>query len=282
MKGTQQWDLIITHQKGWLDLQLRDLWRYRDLILLFIKRDFVALYKQTILGPLWYLIQPVISTVIFTIIFGRIARIPTDGAPEALFYLSGILCWGYFAECVTTTSNTFLSNASIFGKVYFPRLAVPISVVLSNLIKLGIHIALFVLIYMYFALEGSALRPSLWALCIPLLILQMALLGLGFGILVSSLTTKYRDLTLLVSFGMQLWMYATPVAYPISQVPDRLRLIYSLNPMAAVINNFRAVTLGIGTPNVFETALSSGITLLVLTAGVIMFTRIEKSFMDTV
>jgi lipopolysaccharide transport system permease protein len=280
--GEEKWDLIITPKTGWFDLHLGDLWRYRDLIFLFVKRDFVALYKQTILGPLWYLIQPLLSTVIFTIIFGRIANIPTDGIPHFLFYLSGIICWSYFADCLNTTSNTFIANASIFGKVYFPRLAVPVSVVMSNMIKFCIQALLLSGFYAYYLIQGTAVHPTIYICCVPLLLLQMALLGFGFGILISSMTTKYRDLSLLVTFGVQLWMYATPVVYPLSQVPERFRFLYHFNPMAAVITNFRAVVLGIGEINVYDTAFSWGVTGLILCLGVVIFSRVEKTFMDTV
>lgn len=280
--SAESWDLVLQPKRGWFELNLKDLWRYRDLVLLFVKRDFVALYKQTILGPLWYLIQPTMSTVIFTVIFGKIANIPTDGIPHMLFYLSGIVCWSYFADCLNGTSNTFIANAGIFGKVYFPRLAVPVSIVMSNMIKLSIQIALFVAFYVYYYINGAAVHPTLWALYIPVLVLQMALLGLGFGIFVSSMTTKYRDLALLVSFGVQLWMYATPVVYPLSQVPEKFRFLYHFNPMASIVTTFRTITLGVGSMDVTEMAFSWLATLVVLLVGIVLFNRVEKSFMDTV
>ena len=278
----KSWDLVIKPKNSWFDLHLADLWRYKDLILLFVKRDFVALYKQTILGPLWYIIQPLLSTVIFTVIFGRIANIPTDGVPHFLFYLSGLVCWNYFADCLNGTSNTFIANSGIFGKVYFPRLAVPVSIVISNMIKFGFQITLFAAFYIYFFIEGSVAPPSFHIIYVPLLLLQMALLGLGFGILISSLTTKYRDLTLLVGFGMQLWMYATPVVYPISQVPERFRFLYHFNPMAAVVTNFRAMIMGIGSVDYYDTLISISIMTFMLLLGVVIFSRVEKSFMDTI
>lgn len=282
VKNDEEWDEIIEPKGRWFDLRLGALWRYRDLILLFVKRDFVAVYKQTILGPLWYLIQPLFSTLIFTVIFGRIANIPTDGVPQFLFYLSGIVCWGYFADCLTATSNTFVANAGIFGKVYFPRLAVPVSVVMSNLIKFSIQISLFIGFYIYFGMRGETVRPTPFLFYLPLLVMQMALLGLGFGILVSSLTTKYRDLNLLVTFGVQLWMYATPVVYPLSQVPEKYRFLYHLNPMADVITNFRAITMGVGKMHAPDMLVSWAVTSVVLFLGLVIFTRVEKSFMDTV
>ncbi len=203
------WTLIIEPQRGWLDLRLRDLWRARDLIQLFVWRDFVSVYKQTILGPLWYLIQPLLTTIVFTVIFGRIAALPTDGLPQFLFYLSGTVIWGYFAECLNKTSLTFITNAHLFGKVYFPRLAVPVSILISNLIAFGIQFLLFGAFTIYYVVIGAPVTPSWWILLTPVLLLIMAGLGLGFGIIVSSLTTRYRDLRFLVAFGVQLWMYAT-------------------------------------------------------------------------
>jgi lipopolysaccharide transport system permease protein len=279
---SEHWDLVIKPRIGWLEINMRDLWQYRDLMMLFVKRDFIAFYKQTILGPLWYLIQPLLSTVIFTIIFGRIASIPTDGVPHFLFYLSGLVCWNYFSDCLITTSSTFSSNTSIFGKVYFPRLVVPLSIVLSNMIKFAIQMLLFASFYVYFTLQNAGVSPTIYSLYIPLLVLQMAFLGLGFGILVSSLTTKYRDLTLLVGFGVQLWMFATPVVYPLSQVPEKFRFLYHFNPMATVITNFRVATLGVGTVDTHDSLISWCTTIVVLLLGIAIFNRVEKSFMDTV
>jgi len=279
----EQWDIVIKPRNNWLELHLADIWKYRDLIRMFVVRDFVALYKQTILGPLWYLIQPLLSTAIFTVIFGRIAQIPTDGVPPVLFYLSGIVCWSYFSDCLTSSSGTFLNNASIFGKVYFPRLTVPISVVISNMIKFSIQFALFLTVLVYYSSQNTFnLHLSPFILLIPILVLQIALLGLGFGIIVSSLTTKYRDLAYLVSFGVQLWMYASPVVYPISQVPEIYRQYYMLNPMSQVITNFRILALGVGQFDLEHTLLSWGITFFILAAGILIFNRVEKSFVDTI
>ena len=281
-QDAEQWTSVIRPVSGWFDLHLSDIWRYRDLIMLFVRRDFVAVYKQTILGPLWFLIQPVFTTLVFTVIFGQVAKIPTDGLPQPLFYLSGIVGWNYFSGCLSKTSNTFAGNAHIFGKVWFPRLAVPISVVISNLITFGIQFALFLCVYAYFYLRGAAVAVSPLIVLFPLLILQMAALGLGFGIIVSSLTTKYRDLAQLVGFGVQLWMYATPIVYPVSQVPAKYQWLVALNPMAPVIEAFRRAFLGVGTVNALQTGMSIVTTLLVLFAGIVLFSRIEKSFMDTV
>lgn len=279
---TQNWTSVIKPVSGWFDIHLTELWRYRDLIMLFVRRDFVAVYKQTILGPIWFLIQPLFTTLIFTVIFGKVAKIPTDGLPQVLFYMSGIVAWRYFADCLNKTSDTFVANAGIFGKVWFPRLAVPISVVISNLITFGIQFLLFMGFWIYFLINGSTINPQPLILLLPLLIVQMAALGLGFGIIVSSLTTKYRDLTHLVTFGVQLWMYATPIVYPTSQIPEKWQWLIALNPMAPIIESFRYAFLGAGTVHPWQIGLSIGTTLLILTIGIILFSRIEKSFMDTV
>jgi lipopolysaccharide transport system permease protein len=281
-REAEKWDLIILPKRGWFDLHLRDLWRYRDLISLFVKRDFVTFYKQTVLGPLWYIIQPVLVTVVFTVVFKKIANISTDGVPAYLFYLSGIVPWNYFANCLNQTSNTFVKNAGIFGKVYFPRLTVPVSIVVINLVKFGIQITLFVGFYIYFIADGSPVRPTLLILLLPVLLFQMAVLSLGAGILVSSLTTKYRDLTYVMSFAVQLWMYASSVVIPASKVPERFLYFYMMNPMASVVEMFRYAFFGVGVVNPVCIAISWGVTLFVLFAGILLFSRIEKSFMDTV
>ncbi len=281
-KQNQDWDMVIQPRRGWFDLSLRDIWRYRDLAFLFVKRDLSVVYKQTILGPLWFLLQPLFSTVIFTLVFSHIAKISTDGIPHVLFYLSGLVCWNYFSECVIATSNTFVTNASIFGKVYFPRLIIPISVVTSSLIKFVIQCTLLIAGYLYFSMQGATVRPTTTLLLVPILILQMALLGLGFGILISSLTTKYRDLAMLVGFGMQLWMYATPIVYPLSQVPEKYRYLFDLNPMANIIGLFRTALFNVGSINMGAIEISWGITLVVLLMGMVFFNRIERSFMDTI
>jgi lipopolysaccharide transport system permease protein len=242
----------------------------------------VSVYKQTILGPLWFLIQPLFTTVIFTVIFGKVAKIPTDGLPQPLFYMAGVVAWSYFSGCLNKTSNTFVGNAGIFGKVWFPRLTVPISNVISSLVSFGIQFALFLCFLLYYYTAGTSVRITPLVLLAPLLILQMAALGLGFGIIVSSLTTKYRDLTHLVGFGVQLWMYATPVVYPISQIPPKWQWVIALNPMSPVIEVFRYIFLGAGTVNGFQIGMSILTTFLVLFIGIVLFSRIEKSFMDTV
>ena len=276
------WDLIITPRKKWWDLQLRDVWHYRDLIILFVRRDFVSRYKQTILGPLWFIIQPLFTSLIYTVIFGQIAKLPTDGLPQMLFYMSGTVMWHYFSGCLNGTSTTFTSNAGIFGKVYFPRLVTPISIVISNLISFAIQLVFFLGFFLYFYLRGSLVFFTAWALTLPLLIELMAGLGLGFGIIISSLTTKYRDLSYLVGFGVGLWMYATPVIYPVSTIPERWRWIADINPISPIIETFRAGFLGAGAASWMGLVYSFVFMLVVLLIGVVIFNRVEKTFIDTV
>ena len=278
----EQWDLIIMPHRRLFDLRLGELWRYRDLVRLFVSRDFVSVYKQTILGPLWHLIQPLLTTITFTIIFGNIAKLPTDGLPQFLFYMSGTVVWSYFADCLTKTSNTFVQNSHLFGKVYFPRMAVPVSILISNLITFSIQFLFFLLFVGYFAIRGSVLRPNLWILSTPLLIFIMAGLGLGFGILISSLTTKYRDLRFLVTFGVQLLMYATPVIYPASAIPDRFQMLIKANPMTPIVETFRYAFLGAGSVHPLDLVYSFGLMVVVVIVGVVVFNRVEATFMDTV
>ncbi len=280
--NTTQWSTIIQSKTGWFDISMSEVWKYRDLVMLFVRRDFVSVYKQTILGPLWFLIQPLFSTLVFTIIFGKVAKIPTDGVPHALFYLSGIVCWNYFSSCLVKTSDTFVSNAGLFGKVYFPRLTVSIGVVITNMISFLIQFLLFMGVLFYYYLAGAAIQPNLWVLAIPLLLLEMAALGLGTGILISSLTTKYRDLAYLATFGVQLWMYGTPIVYPLSQIPQQWQWLYYLNPVASIVESFRFAFLGVGGVTMSHILSSIGIIILILVIGVIVFSRIEKNFMDTV
>jgi lipopolysaccharide transport system permease protein len=276
------WDLILRPHRSWWDLRLGQLWRYRDLVWLLVWRDFVAYYKQTILGPLWYLIQPILTTVVFTVIFGGIAHLPTDGLPPFLFYLAGNTVWSYFSACLTNTSNTFTGNAAIFGKVYFPRLSIPISVIISNLISFGIRLAVFLAFWAYYMLAGSAIHPNLWILLLPVLLLLMAGLGLGLGIIISSLTTKYRDLQQLVGFGVQLLMYATPVIYPLSTVKGIGHALILLNPMTPVVETFRLAFLGTSSLSPFYLTYTAVFTLVVFIVGVFIFNRVEATFMDTV
>lgn len=277
-----KWTTIIRPQHQWLDLRLGELWQARELVSLFVWRDFVAQYKQTILGPLWYLIQPLLTTVIFTVVFGGIANLPTDGAPPFLFYMAGTVIWNYFAACLTKTSSTFVANAHIFGKVYFPRLVVPVSILMSNLVTFGIQLALFVAFIVYFTLAGASIRPNATLLLTPVLVLIMAGLGLGFGIIVSSLTTRYRDLQYLVTFGVQLLMYLTPVVYPISSVPAGLRFFVMANPLTPVIESFRYAFIGAGVFMGWGLVYSTGFMLAVLLGGTLLFNQVERTFMDTV
>lgn len=279
----ENWSLVIEPQRRLLDLRLRELWQYRDLVMLFVRRDFVAVYKQTILGPLWYLIQPLLTTITFTFIFGRIASLPTDGLPQFLFYMSGTVVWSYFAACLTKTSETFVQNANLFGKVYFPRMTVPVSILVSNLITFLIQFALFMIFVGYFAVRGTSIQPNwLWIALSPLLMLMMAGLGLGFGIIISSLTTKYRDLRFLVQFGVQLLMYATPVIYPVSSIPERFQWIILANPMTPILESFRYAFLGAGSVNMGSLLYSFLFMVVVVFLGSLIFNRVEQTFMDTV
>lgn len=281
--STDEWSLIIRPHNRLLDLHLADVWRYRDLLWMFVRRDFVAVYKQTILGPLWFFIQPLLTTLVFTMIFSGVAKMSTGGFPAMLFYLAGMTPWNYFSTCLTKTSNTFVSNAGIFGKVYFPRLIVPLSIVVSTIIQFGIQFALFLAVLGYYLATGAAISPQ-WGMIIvltPALILLMAALGLGAGIIVSSLTTKYRDFTFLIAFGVQLMMYATPIIYPMSSISEKWRWVIQLNPMTAPVEAFRAIFLGGAIPWT-ALGLSAALTTLMLFVGIVIFNKVEKSFMDTV
>lgn len=277
----QKFSTVIVPKTKLLDFHLKELVRYRDLIFLFVKRSFVARYKQTVLGPAWAVIQPLISTMVFTVVFGKLAGLAPGGVPSFLFFMSGNIAWGYFSGCLTATANTFTGNAGIFGKVYFPRLVMPISTVISNLIGFGIQFAMFLVFLVIYWIRG-AVQPTLYALLLPLLLLQMAMLSLGVGVIISSLTTKYRDLVMLVGFGVQLWMYGTPVAYDIGIVPAKYMGLYMLNPMTPVINNFRLAFLGLGSFDLPHYLLSWAVTFVVLVIGIVLFNRVEKTFMDTV
>ena len=278
----QNWDLLIKPKSGWLNLNLGELYHYRNLIYMFVKRDFVTFYKQTILGPLWYIIHPLVNTLVFTIIFSKVAKISTDGTPPFLFYMAGTVTWGYFATCLRTTSNTFVSNTQIFGKVYFPRLTVPVANVIIGLLQFAIQFVIFFGFLLYFLWQGAEVHPNSLIFTMPIILLQMAMLGLGVGILISSLTTKYRDLIFAMTFAVQLWMYATPVVYPLSVIPEKYRLFVAINPMTSIVESFRAAFLGTSTIELTHIAISGTITVLIFIAGVIMFTRVEKTFMDTV
>jgi lipopolysaccharide transport system permease protein len=283
MLSENQWDLIIEPRTGLFDLKLKDVWRYRDLLSLFVRRDFVAQYKQTILGPLWHIIQPLFTTIMFLFLFSRIANIPTDGIEPILFYMGGITVWSYFSSCLTSTSSTFVSNAGIFGKVYFPRLVLPLSIVISNVVKFGIQLSLLFVLMAWYNFNGSPIHMSGYILLLPILVIMMAGIGLGLGIIVSSLTTKYRDLTVLITFAIQLAMYATPIAYPLSYLNSKnYKWIINLNPLTSIVEAFRFALFTKGTFNVISLGYSAVFMVVVLTVGAIVFNKVEKTFMDTV
>ncbi|MBA3827756.1 MAG: ABC transporter permease [Taibaiella sp.] len=278
----EHWDLIIKPKSLILEFKVKELWMNRDLVLMFVKRDFSTVYKQTILGPLWFFIQPILTTLMFTVVFGNIAKIPTDGIPRTLFYLSGITLWNYFSDCLISTSDTFIKNANIFGKVYFPRLVVPISVVISNLLKFGVQMILFLVVYMYYAWSGFNIHPNSTLLLLPVLIIIMGILGLGLGMIISALTTKYRDLRFLITFGVQLLMYATPIIYPLSTISPKRRWIMELNPMTAIIETFKYSFLGKGSYLPEALVKSCIVSIVFLLAGILIFNKVEKKFMDNV
>ena len=284
MQTEEHWDLVIKPKNKWYDIDLAALWKYRDLLLLLVRRDFVAVYKQTILGPLWLFIQPIITSITFTVIFGRLAKMSTDGNPPILFYMAGITLWTYFADCLTKTSNTFIANAGVFGKVYFPRLIIPLSVLVSNLIKLSIQLLIFLIVWIYYLNSATQTIHPQWQYMwlIPVLIFMMAGLGLGFGILISSLTTKYRDLTFLVGFGVQLLMYASSIVLPISSMPPKVKTIMLFNPLTSIIEAFKYIFLGSGSFEGLWLVYGFGFMLVIVSIAIIVFSKVEKSFMDTV
>ncbi len=279
----EQWDMVIEPQAHLFDLKLREVWNYRDLLLLFVKRDFSAQYKQTILGPLWHFIQPIFTTLVFLLVFGKIANIPTDGIEPVLFYMSGISIWNYFSACLTSTSNTFVANAGIFGKVYFPRLVIPLSTVLSNVVKFGIQFLLLLAVMVFYGIKSHHFHFGLSWLLIPLLVLMMAGLGLGLGIIISSLTTKYRDFTVLIGFAVQLLMYATPIAYPMSFLKNKSFAAWiAWNPLTPIVEAFRYALFGTGSVNAAGLMYSGGFIVIVLFLGMLIFSKVERTFMDTV
>ena len=278
---------LIRPKSGWFDLPVKELFRYKDLILLFVKRDFVSLYKQTVLGPAWAVIQPFLTTIVFSLVFGSIAGLAPEGVPSFLFYLSGTVIWTYFANCLTRTSDTFIANAAILGKVYFPRLVMPVSTVLSKLIDFAIQYGFFLVFLVIYGLTGAAIRPNWLVLLTPLLLLQLAMLSLGCGVIISAATTKYRDLRMLVSFGVQLWMYASPVAYDMFSMSafapgGKYYSLYMLNPVTPIVNLFRYAYLGLGQVDWQSYGISWAVTCCLLFAGIVLFSRVEKTFMDTV
>ena len=296
MDYKDSWTMVIRpHNKLW-NIDIRELWRYRDLIVLFIKRNIVVQYKQTILGPLWYLIQPILTVIMNMVVFGGIAKMSTDGIPQPMFYMAGNVCRFYFSDCLNQTSSTFTANAGMFGKVYFPRLVVPISTVLSNLLRFSIQLGLFVALYIYFFCSGAPIHFGMiipaapvivnifvFVIVFVLMVIMLAGLGLGFGILVSSMTTKYRDLTILFTFIVQLWMYATPIVYPMSMVTsDKLRTIILANPLTSIIEAFKYITLGEGYFSWGALSYSFVFMCSLLLVGILIFNKIQRSFMDTV
>jgi lipopolysaccharide transport system permease protein len=280
----EDWDMVIEPRSSLFQLNLREVWRYKYLLWMFVKRDLVSVYKQTILGPIWFFIQPILTTITFVVIFGNIAKISTDGLPQILFYLAGITIWNYFAETLVATSNTFITNATIFGKVYFPRLVMPLSKVFSGLIKFSIQFFLFIIVLVFFLVKGSAVNPDMLGIftITPIVLFIMAGLGFGLGLILSALTTKYRDLVFLITFGIQLAMYATPVIYPMSSITSKYKWIIQANPMSSLVEAFRKVYLGSGEFSWGGLFYSFGFMVVLLFLGTIIFNRVEKTFMDTV
>jgi lipopolysaccharide transport system permease protein len=285
MNSQEDWTLVIKPKGRLLSLNFKELWQYRDLLSMYIKRDIVTFYKQTILGPIWFFIQPVFTTFVFMFVFGGLAGIPTDGIPQALFYLSGITLWNYFSETLTKTSDTFITNQAIFGKVYFPRIIAPLSIVVTGLIKMFIQFLLFIAVYLYFVIKDNSVQPNIYALLFPLLIIILASLSLGFGIIISSMTTKYRDLRFLIAFAIQLWMYATPVIYPLSVMQGNLEKytwLIKANPVTAVLETFKYGFLGQGAFSWWSVGYSLCFSILVLFFGIIIFNKVERTFMDVI
>ncbi len=283
MSNEKQWDLIIEPKPKLFQLNLKEVWRYRDLMLLFVKRDFVAQYKQTILGPLWHIIQPIFTTLVFLLVFGKIANIPTDGITPILFFMSGVTIWTYFSACLTATSTTFIANASIFGKVYFPRLVIPLSTVISNLIKFGIQLLLLIVAIVWYAIKGEDYYFGWHLLLVPVLVVMMAILGLGLGIIISSLTTKYRDFTVLIGFAVQLLMYASPVAYPLSFLHTKSYAKWiAWNPLSPILEGFRFALFHKGNFMYHDLIYSGVFIAIIMVLGLWMFSKVERTFMDTV
>lgn len=277
-----EYNTVIKPQNKLLDVDFKEIWQYRDLFSMFVKRDIITQYKQTILGPTWFFIQPALTTLMYMIVFGGIAGISTDGLPQPMFYLAGIVCWQYFADCLNKTSTTFTTNQNIFGKVYFPRMIVPLSTVASNLVRMGIQFLLFAAVYVYYIVIGVHVAPNIYILLLPLLILMLAGLSLGFGIIISSMTTKYRDLTILFTFIVQLWMYATPIIYPLSTMSPKRQWYMALNPVTSIVEAFKYGTMGVGTFNWGQLGYSFGFMVVLLTIGIVVFNKVQRSFMDTV
>ncbi|MBV2166123.1 MAG: ABC transporter permease [Kaistella sp.] len=277
----QQWTETIEADHSLFDLKLGEVWRYKDLVYMFVKRDFVSSFKQTILGPVWFFINPILTTIVFVVVFGKIAGLSTDGLPQILFYLSGVTLWNYFSTSLTGASSVFTTNASIFGKVYFPRLVMPITIVISNLMRFGVQFILFLMVWIYYLVKGD-ITPNVWLLATPLLIILMAAFAMGAGMIISSLTTKYRDLQMLLGFGVSLFMYATPVIYPLSSLSGIWKKIAFYNPLTGIFECFKYGWLGSGDFSPEMLLISSLIIFVMLAVGTVVFNKVEKSFMDTV
>ncbi|HCA08469.1 ABC transporter permease [Chryseobacterium sp.] len=277
----QKWTETIGDNYSLFDLKLREVWKYRDLVYMFVKRDFVSSFKQTILGPIWFFINPIFTTIVYLVVFGRIAKLPTDGAPPLLFYLSGVTLWNYFSSSLIATSGTFLGNSAIFGKVYFPRLVSPLSIVISNLMRFSVQFLLFIIAWIYYYSQGQV-HPNIWILATPFLILLMALFALGLGMIFSSLTTKYKDLGMLLGFGISLYMYATPVIYPASSLQGIFKKLAYYNPLTGIFECFKYAWIGVGDFSTLMLGISTVIILILLLIGIVVFNKVEKTFMDTV
>lgn len=282
MHNKQVWTEEIKAQNFLFSINVKEIWHYRDLLLMLVKRDYVTFYKQTILGPIWFFVQPLMTTVVYLVLFGQIAKLSTDGAPQIPFYLAGITIWNYFSEALTKTSTVFKDNANLFGKVYFPRLIMPLAIVFSGLMKFAIQFGLFILVVLYFTFIDGKIHPNLWILITPFLILLMATFALGLGMIFSSLTIKYKDLNFLLTFGIQLFMYATPVVYPTSAMPKRLEWLLHINPLTGIFECFRYAYLGTGSFKISDLMLSTLLIFLLFSIGILIYNRVEKSFMDTV
>src|ERR1035437_10958917 len=276
-----EYTTVIKPKNKLFEVDFKEIWQYRDLFTMFVKRDIITQYKQTILGPAWFFIQPIITTIMYMIVFGGIAGIPTDGLPQPMFYVAGIVCWQYFADCLNKTSSTFTTNQNIFGKVYFPRMIVPLSTVATNLVRLGIQFLLFAAVYIYYLILGVHVAPNIYILLLPLIIIILAGLSLGFGIIISSMTTKYRDLTILFTFVVGLWMYATPIIYPLSSMSPKRQWIMALNPVTSIVETFKYGTMGVGTFSWGQLGYSFGFMVVLMVIGIVIFNKVQRSFMDT-
>ncbi|MDD4427517.1 MAG: ABC transporter permease [Paludibacter sp.] len=277
-----EYTTVIKPKNRLFEVDFKEIWQYRDLFSMFVKKDIITQYKQTILGPAWFFIQPALTTIMYMVVFGGIAKISTDGLPQPLFYLAGIVCWQYFADCLNKTSATFTTNQHIFGKVYFPRMIVPLATVTSNLVRMGIQFLLFIAVYIFYILSGVAVAPNIYILLLPLLVIMLAGLSLGFGVIISSLTTKYRDLTILFTFIVQLWMYATPVIYPLSTMPADKQWFMAINPVTSIIETFKFSLMGVGTFSWGMLAYSFVFMIVLMGIGIVVFNKVQRSFMDTV